>query len=146
MIHYLYRIENPNGETSPDSPVGMVSIPDESYAHRVPENAIKVTDKPMIDDKDGAYFEAWRIGDDGSISVDFEAAKTIRLETLRKRRNGLFKGLDQQQFRAYCSKDEKLIGLIEEEKDRLRDCPERIDWDSCKTVKELNFIMPPELV
>lgn len=146
MKHYLYRMSSPVEEPTIDSPVGLVSIPDESYMHRVPDNAVEIGTNPVPEDENGTYFEAWRLGDDGVPFVDFEAAKEIKLTSLRMRRDNLFKGLDADQFRAFCAKNDKLIEAIEIEKDKLRGFPDRINWDSVKSVKELNFILPPELV
>lgn len=142
MKHFAYRIRPERA----DSSIGMVSIPDDSMMHRVPEGAVEVTASPMPEDKSGTYFEAWRISDDGEVIVDLEAAKEVRLTALRKRRDDLFRNLDSLQFRAFCSGDDTARDRIEEEKNRLRDFTDRIDWDVVKTVSDLNHVLPPELV
>lgn len=146
MKHYVYRIPNALGVADPSASCGMVSIPDETYMHRVPEGAIETSEHPVPEDQTGEYFEAWRINDDGGVYIDFDEAKNIRLEQIRARRDKMFEGLDAQQFRAYCSKDDKKIEALEEEKELLRNVPDRIDWDSVKTVRELSYVMPPELI
>ena len=146
MLHYLYRLADKPENADSSCPVGMVSIPDESYMHRVPEGAVKVGDSPVKDDPKGAYFEAWRLSDNGDVYVDLEEAKKIKLGQLRERRDRLFRDLDRQQFNAYCSKNEKLIEKIEEEKELLRDVTERIDWDQVKSLEEIDYVMPPEMI
>ena len=147
MLHYLYRLPNkPDGGSDLSAPVGMVSIPDESYMHRVPEGAIQVSEAPVSEDASGTFFEAWRLSDDGEVYVDLEVAKEIKRNQLRERRDMLFKDLDRQQFNAFCSKKTDIVERIEEEKELLRNVTERIDWDQVNTLEEINYVMPPEMV
>ena len=140
MRHFLYRIDG-------DRPaVGMISIPDDSLMHRVPEGAVEVGASPVPEDKFGTYFEAWRLGEDGTVSVDMDAAKEIRLNQLRKRREKLLRSLDSRQFRAYCEKKEALMEEIEAEKNALRDFPDNIDWDAVSELRQIQHVLPPELV
>ena len=140
MRHYIYRIEDGKDH------VGMISIPDDSLQYRVPPDAIEVGENPVPEDKSGQFFEAWRLGDDGEITIDLEHAKNIRLAWLRKRRERILKSLDRTQFQAYCSRKEDAIDAIEAEKDRLRDFPEHIDWDVVTDVGQVGHVLPPELV
>tara|TARA_B110000438_G_scaffold302281_1_gene359520 strand:- start:566 stop:988 length:423 start_codon:yes stop_codon:yes gene_type:complete len=140
MRHFLYKLDDSGGR------VGMVSIPDDSMMSRVPEGSVEVGETPVLEDKSGHFFEAWRLGEDGSVTVDLEKAKEIKLGQLRRRRDELFKALDQSQFQSYCSKKDEVLTEIETEKQVLRDFPERIDWDSVETLHDIAHIMPPELV
>ena len=139
MRHYIYRIEEDRDH------VGMISIPDESLMSRVPPDSVEVGETPVPEDKSGQFFEAWRLGGDGKVTVDLEHAKKIRLDWLRKRRERIFKSLDRKQFQAYCSDRKKDVEAIEAEKELLRHFPEHIDWDVVKDVGQIGHVIPPEL-
>ena len=145
MRHFLYK-EYVAGAPRGDGGIGMISIPDASLMYRVPVGAVVVGPPAVPEDKSGTYFEAWRLGDDGEVTVDLGKAKEIRLEYLRKRREKTLKELDKAQFRAYCAGDEDAIKRIEKTKDGLRDFPERIDWDSVTELRHVQHVFPPELV
>ena len=61
------RISQTEALTCPP-PVGMVSIPDESYMHRVPEGAIQVSETPVSEDESGLFLRRGGFSDDGEVS------------------------------------------------------------------------------
>lgn len=143
--NYIYRLKDPKtGEET--GRVGMVTIFDESEMHRVPEGAVKVGETPAEDDPAGAFFEAWRLKDNGEVYIDLEAAKELRMEWLRKRRKELLTHLDHVQFSYHCSKNQDAIDGIEKNKNELRDFPDKINWDVIKTLHDIKHILPPCLV
>jgi len=143
--HFLYNQKHAaTGEKL--GRVGMVFIPDDSMMDRVPEWAVEVGPHPVPEDKEGAYFEAWELSDNGEVTVDVEKAKVIRMEWLRKRRDSLLEHLDIMQFRYYCSKDQEGIAKVEEEKQELRDFPERVNWDVITTLHDVKHILPPIMI
>jgi len=142
---YIFRQKHPDTGKKTNR-VGMITIFDEAEMHRVPEGAVEVGDEPVEDDKDGAYFEAWRIMPDSTVEIDMDAAKDIRMEWLRERRDSLLKHLDGVQFRCYCSKEQEEIDSIEKSKNELRDFPDKINWDVILTVHDIKHILPPCLV
>ena len=145
MRHFVYPHIHPvTGEKT--GRVGMLTILDESQMDRVPEGGKEVGSEPVEDDKDGVYFDAWELGDDGKVSVNVEKAKEIRMEWLRKRRDNFLLHLDNVQFRYYCSKDQEKMDSLEEEKQRLRDFPEKINWEVIHTLHDVKHILPPALI
>lgn len=145
MRHFIYPHIHPFTKEKSGA-VGMVSIIDESQMDRVPEGAKEVGPHPVKEDKEGAYFDAWEIGDDGEVTVNIEKAKEVRMGWLRKRRDNFLLHLDSVQFRYYCSKDQEQLDSLEEEKQRLRDVPERINWESVRTLHDVKHVFPPELI
>ena len=90
--NYIYKQKHP--ETGEEiGRVGMITIFDEDEMHRVPDGAIEVGSKPVKDDPDGAFFDAWRLQENGTVTIDLEAAKEVRMKWLRKRREGLLAGM-----------------------------------------------------
>ena len=145
MRQFAYKKKNPvTGEDMPR--IGIVYIPDDSLMDRVPEGAREAGDNPVEEDESGTYFDAWRLQSDGTITVDLEAARGIRMEWLKERRRTFLEHLDRVQFQYYCSKNEEGIAKVEEEKQELRDFPEKINWDVISTLHDINHILPPSLI
>ena len=142
---FVYGLEHPvTGEKT--GTVGMITILKEEEMDRVPEGAIEVGDTPEPEDKDAAFFEAWEIDVEGKLIVNLEKAKKIRMEWLRKRRNNFLVHLDKVQFQYYCSKNQEGIDKIEEEKQELREFPEKVNWEAINTLHDIKHILPPILI
>jgi hypothetical protein len=145
MRQYAFRKKHPvTGKELPE--LGIIYISDDSQMSRVPEGAKEVGSNPVEEDKEGAYFEAWRMQSDGSITIDLVAARDIKMKWLRERRDAFFNHLDRVQFKYFCSKNEEGIAKVEEEKQELRDFPEKINWDAVNTLHDVKHILPPILI
>ena len=143
--NYIYKQKNPDTGEDMDR-VGMITIFNDSEMHRVPDGALEVGLQPVKEDPDGAYFDAWRLQQNGTVEIDLEAAKEIRLDWLKARRKKLLERLDQLQFRAHCSGDEDKIKSYEENKNELRDFPDKINWAVIHTLNDIKHILPPCLI
>jgi len=130
----------------PTGRVGMISVLKEGEMGRVPEGAIEVGSNPVPEDKGGAFFEAWELTDDGEVVINLEKAKEIRMAWLRKKRDGILKGLDAAQFQCYCSKEQDKQDKLESMKQELRDFPEKINWDVIVSLHDIKHLLPPILI
>ena len=140
--NYIYKQKDP--ETGAElEKVGMITIFNEDEMHRVPEGAVEVGNVPVEEDPDGAYFDAWRLQENGTVKIDVEAAKEVRMRWLRKRRDSLLHHLDSIQFRHHCSKEQDKVDEIEEQKNALRDFPDKINWNVIHPVHDVKHILPP---
>lgn len=143
--NYIYKQEDPKtGEKT--GRVGMITIFNDNEMHRVPEGAVEVGDVPVDEDPEGAYFEAWRLQENGTVKIDLEAAKEVRMSWLRDRRDRLLKHLDTVQFRYHCSKEQENVDKLEEQKNALRDFPEKINWSVIHELHDVKHILPPCLI
>jgi len=143
--HFIYAlIHEPTGQ--PRHQLGMMSVFSEAEMDRVPKGAVEVSGQPVPDDPEGTYFEAWELTDKGDIVINIEKAKEVRMAWLRERRGKLLEVLDGRQFHFYCKRDEKALDEIEEEKQELRDFPEKINWDVISTLHDVKHILPPRLI
>jgi len=143
--NYIYKQKNPDTGEDMDR-VGMITIFNDSEMHRVPDGAIEVGEAPVEEDPEGAYFDAWRLQQNGTVEIDLEAAKEIRLKYLKKRRNNLLERIDQLQFRAHCSDDKEEIQKLEKTKNELRDFPDKINWNVIHNLNDVKHILPPCLI
>ena len=143
--NYIYKQKNPDTGEDMDK-VGMITIFDDSEMHRVPDGAIEVGKAPVEEDSEGSYFDAWRLQQNGTVEIDLEAAKEIRLKYLKKRRNNLLERIDQLQFRAHCSDDKEEIQKLEKTKNELRDFPDKINWNVIHNLNDVKHILPPCLI
>ena len=145
MRQFAYKKKHPvSGKEMPD--IGIVYISDDSMMDRVPEGAMEVGENPVDEDKEGAYFSAWRLQDDGTVTLDLAEAKNVRLAWLRERRDAFLEHLDKVQFRYYCSGNEDGVAQVEKEKQELRDFPANIDWNAIVTLHDIKHILPPILI
>jgi hypothetical protein len=145
MRQFAYKHKHPvTGQESPQ--LGIIYIPDDSMMDRVPEGAVEIGENPVGDDREGAYFSAWRLQPDGTVTVDLEEAREIRMKWLRERRDNFLFHLDRVQFQYYCSKNEEGIAQVEEEKQALRDFPAQVDWSAIKTLHDVKHLLPPILI
>jgi hypothetical protein len=143
--NYIYKQEDPNtGEK--EGRVGMITIFNEDEMHRVPEGAVEVGDVPVEEDPDGAYFDAWRLQESGTVKIDVEAAKEVRMDFLKQRRERLLKHLDAAQFRHHCSKEQDKVDELEQQKNALRDFPDKINWSVIHNLNDVKHILPPCLI
>jgi len=143
--HFIYALLHPATKEKTGA-VGMITIFDDKEMGRVPKGAVEVGPVPVPEDKEGTFFEAWELTDDGEVILNLEKAKEIRMEWLRKRRDQFLKHLDSVQFRYYCSKDQDKLDSLEKEKQGLRDFPEKINWDVIVTLHDIKHILPPSLI
>tara|TARA_R100001015_G_C4633486_1_gene198510 strand:- start:3481 stop:3921 length:441 start_codon:yes stop_codon:yes gene_type:complete len=143
--NYIYKQKNPDTGEDMDR-VGMITIFNDSEMHRVPDGAIEVGEAPVEEDPEGAYFDAWRLQQNGTVKIDLEAAKEIRLKYLKKRRSNLLERIDQLQFRAHCSDDKEEIQKLEKTKNELRDFPDKINWNVIHNLNDVKHILPPCLI
>ena len=143
--NYIYKQINPDTGEKMDR-VGMITIYDDSEKHRLPEGSVEVGVIPVKEDPDGAFFDAWRLQQNGTVEIDLEAAKEIRMEWLKARRAKLLENLDSLQFRAHCSNDEGKLKDYEVTKNELRDFPEKINWSVIHNLNDIKHILPPCLI
>jgi|LUMV01.1.fsa_nt_gb hypothetical protein len=100
------------------------------------------------DDKLCAYWDAYKIDDTKQcVDVDMEAARDVRLTNLRGIRSDTFEILDKDVIVALGRGKQSDVNIIEKQKQKLRDLPERVApaLKKAKTLKDLNDIVPPEL-
>lgn len=94
---------------------------------------------------DSTFFKAWRIDGD-KVTIDFEAAKQIKMQQLRALRDEKLKFLDIVYMRADEQGDEASKITISEQKQALRDLPQTEKFANIVTVEQLKIYTPSILL
>ena len=103
---------------------------------------------PVQDDQLASYWSAYEIDEDKEdVVVNIETARDVRLTNLRGIRAETLKILDKDFIVALGQGRQSDIDLIEKQKQKLRDLPERVApaLKRAKSLQDLNDILPPEL-
>lgn len=84
--------------------------------------------------------------DNKTISLDMNIASSIVLNIIKKRRNEILQELDTEQLKCLTNPDK--LNKIEIVKQQLRDLPIQLNNSllDCKTITDLNHVLPPILI
>lgn len=124
---------NSNGNVSVCTPTGDLSI-DKVLERDCPPGAIIVNEEVLPAEYDD-FFDAWRLNN-GTVTVDFEAAKELTKARLRIEREPLLQAQDIA-FQRALETNEDTIPIIGE-KTRLRNITQLVDM--VNTLEELRAI------
>tara|TARA_R110002020_G_scaffold59993_2_gene163058 strand:+ start:684 stop:1169 length:486 start_codon:yes stop_codon:yes gene_type:complete len=107
----------------------------------------------VVNDQDpaGNFQGAWEFDDDKnptSVVINVDKAKPIKVEWIRQLRNSTLQVLDKDVIIALGKGDKNAVEKIETKKQKLRDIPKDIlpAVNKCKTLQQLQEIVPPELI
>jgi hypothetical protein len=105
----------------------------------------EIVNNPQLEERRG-FRDAW-IWSGTAIDVDMPKARVIHMDRIRKVRNAEFerRGLDRHLQTALTRGDTVRAQELEEEKQILRDIPQKYDLSGFKTPEELKAAWPKEL-
>jgi hypothetical protein len=86
------------------------------------------------------FLGAWRRHKNGTIAVDLDAAKSLRMDRLRPIRDARLAALDVAFLRAL--EEGRDTAAIAAEKQALRDLPAKEKWKGVKTLEDIRAYMP----
>ena len=132
--------ENEQGGVSVCTPTGELPI-EAVKAKDCPRGAIIVDSSELPQGDDASFFDAWELGTDGKVSVNFGKAQEITRKRLRAEREPLLAEQDVLFQRAL--EDGSDTKAIVAEKQRLRDVTKLVD--GCKDTAELRALTCEEV-
>lgn len=143
--------------TNPETGILAITVPvdgpgehesDEEWLERIASRAVpegipwRVADRSVIP-ADRTWREAW-VDTGSAVVVDMPRARDLHLRRIRHARQAAFADLDREVNR-YLFSDRDRAQAAEGKRQHLRDLPQTLDLEACRTPEELLATWPAEL-